>query len=129
MQASHCGGFSCWGAQALGARISGVAATSSVVVALALECVGFGSCAAWASLFYGMWNLPGPGIEPIPCNGRKILVHCTTRDILYHILDSTYKWYHMVLVFLFLTYSLSMIISRSLHVAANGIISSFYMAE
>ena len=29
-----------------------------------------------------------------------------------HILDSTYKWYHMVFVFLFLT-SLGMIISRS----------------
>ena len=36
-----------------------------------------------------------------------------------HILDSTYKWYHMVFVFLFLTW-LSVIISRSIHVAANG---------
>ena len=35
-----------------------------------------------------------------------------------HILDSTYKWYHTVFVFLFLT-SLSMKISRSIHVAAN----------
>ena len=36
-----------------------------------------------------------------------------------HVLDSTYKWHHMVFVFLFLTW-LSVIISRSIHVAANG---------
>ena len=44
---------------------------------------------------------------------------------LYCILDSTYKWYHIVFVFLFLT-SLSMVISRSIHVAVNGIISFFW---
>ena len=38
-----------------------------------------------------------------------------------HILDSTCKWYHTVFVFLFLA-SFNMIISRSIHVAANGII-------
>ena len=36
-------------------------------------------------------------------------------------LDFTCKQYHMIFVFLCLT-SLSMIISRSIHVAANGII-------
>ena len=41
-----------------------------------------------------------------------------------HTLDSTRKWYHMVFVFLFLT-SPHMIISRSIHVAENGIISFF----
>jgi len=35
--------------------------------------------------------------------------------------DSTYKWYHMI--FVSLSGLLSMIISRSIHVAANGIIS------
>ena len=40
------------------------------------------------------------------------------------ILDSTYKWYHMVFVFLFLP-SLSTLISMSVHVAENGIISFF----
>ena len=37
------------------------------------------------------------------------------------------KWYNRVFIFLFLTFlvSLSMIISRSIHVAANGIISFF----
>ena len=42
-----------------------------------------------------------------------------------HILDSTYKRYHMVFVFLLLT-SLSMMISSSIHVATNGIISFFF---
>ena len=41
------------------------------------------------------------------------------------ILDSTYKQYHTILVFLFLTYFTYMIISRSIHVAANGIIPIF----
>ena len=42
-----------------------------------------------------------------------------------HILDSTYKWYHMVFVFLFWTFFVSMVISRFIHVAANGIILLF----
>ena len=37
---------------------------------------------------------------------------------MYHFLDSTYKWYHIIFVFFCLT-SLSMIISSSIHVAAN----------
>ena len=41
-----------------------------------------------------------------------------------HILDSIYKWYHRVFVFLFLT-SLSMIISSCIRVVANGIIFFF----
>ena len=40
------------------------------------------------------------------------------------ILDSTYKWYHLTFVSLkYFTYSL--VISRSIHVAVNGIISYF----
>ena len=42
------------------------------------------------------------------------------------ILDSTYMWYPMVFVFLCLT-SLSMIIPRFIHVAANGIIWFFFL--
>ena len=45
-----------------------------------------------------------------------------------HILGSMYKWYHMVFVFPFLVY-LSMIIFRSIHVVANGIISFFLVNE
>ena len=38
-------------------------------------------------------------------------------------LNSSHKWYHMTFVFFRLLTSLHMIISRSVHVAANGIIS------
>ena len=44
-----------------------------------------------------------------------------------HILESTYQWYCMVFVVLFLWNSLSMIISRSIHVATNGIYFSFFL--
>ena len=53
---------------------------------------------------------------------------CCRYVYLYHILDSRYKWYHMVSVFLFLT-SLSTRASSSTHVAATGIISFFFMDE
>ena len=43
-------------------------------------------------------------------------------------LDCTHKWCHMVFVFIWLT-SLGIIISRSIPVAADGIIASFFMAE
>ena len=43
---------------------------------------------------------------------------------MYPLLDFMYKWYYMVFVFLWLT-SLSMRISKFIHVAANGIISIF----
>ena len=49
------------------------------------------------------------------CIGRWILIHCATREDLCNILCLTYKQYHDAC--LFLTYSLSMIISS--HVAAN----------
>ena len=41
--------------------------------------------------------------------------------------DSTYKWNYMVFVFLWVI-SLSIILSRSIHVAANGKISFFFTA-
>ena len=28
--------------------------------------VGFRSCGSWAWMLHGMWDLPGPGIEPVP---------------------------------------------------------------
>ena len=48
--ASHCSGFSCCGARALGAWAS--------VVVCRLD-----RCGARALLFRGMWDLPGPGLE------------------------------------------------------------------
>ena len=59
-RASHCGGVSCCRAQA------------SVVVARGLSSCGsrplerrLRSCGAWALLLRGMWDPPGPGIEPV----------------------------------------------------------------
>ena len=51
--ASYCSGFSCYRARALGTR-------ASVVVVRWLS-----SCAARALLLRGMWDLPGPGLEPV----------------------------------------------------------------
>ena len=56
-------------------RLQGVQA--SAVVAR-----GLSSCGIWAQLLYGMQDLPGSGIKPIPCTGRQILNHWTTRDTL-----------------------------------------------
>ena len=50
---SHCGGFFCCKAWAVGAP-------ASVVMAHELS-----SCVAWALLLCGTWNLPGPGFEPV----------------------------------------------------------------
>ena len=51
-QASHCGGFSCCRAQALGVRASVVAH-------------GLSSCGTWAQLLRSMWDLPGRWLEPV----------------------------------------------------------------
>ena len=48
-----CGIFSCSGARALGAW------ASAVVVH------GLSSCGSRAQLLHGMWDLPGPGLEPV----------------------------------------------------------------
>ena len=45
-QASHCGGFSCCWVWVLG-------------------CISFRSCGTWAYLPRSMWDLLGPGIEPV----------------------------------------------------------------
>ena len=46
VRASPCCGFSCHGARAL-------------------EHLGFSSCGSWAQFLWRMWDLPGPGIEPM----------------------------------------------------------------
>ena len=64
-RASHCGGFSCCGARALGVRASVVVVCGLSSCGLwALEC-RLSSCGPWALLLCGMWDLLGPGIEPM----------------------------------------------------------------
>ena len=65
VRASHCGGLSCCGARALGVRASVVLARKlSSHGSRALEC-RLSSCGARAQLLRGMWDPPGPGIEPM----------------------------------------------------------------
>ena len=71
--ASHCGGFSCCGARALGAW-------ASVVVAHGLSC----------SVACGIFQTRAR--TRVPCIGRRILNHCATReapvmDFKYHKID------------------------------------------
>ena len=42
-----------------------------------------------------MWDLPGPGVEPVsPCIGRQILNHGTTREVLeVAFIGSSLRWY------------------------------------
>ena len=44
--------------------------------------VGFSGCGVWAQLLRGMWDLPWPGLRThVPCIGRWIVNHCTTREV------------------------------------------------
>ena len=55
--ASHCGGFSL---RSMGSRHMGFISCGSCALERRLS-----SCGAWASLLCGMWDLPGPGLEPV----------------------------------------------------------------
>ena len=64
-RASHCGGFSCCGARALGTWASEVVARRlSSCGSRALE-HRLSCCGARAQFLCGMWGLPGPGIKPV----------------------------------------------------------------
>ena len=112
-QASHCGGFSCCGAQALGARASVLAAcglsscgtqalehgvsvvevhglsccgvwalwhVGSVVVARRLQSAGSVVVAHGFSCSKACGIFPDRGLNHVPCTGRRILNHRTTRE-------------------------------------------------
>ena len=64
-QASHCGGFSCCGARALGVRASVVVAHGLCSCGLRALERRLSSCGARAQLLRGMWDLSGPGLEPV----------------------------------------------------------------
>ena len=63
-QASHCGGFSCHRTQALG--------TWAAVIATH----GLSSCSVACGI------LSDRDWTSVPCIGRRILIHCTTREVL-----------------------------------------------
>ena len=83
--ASHWGGVSWRGAQALGH--TGFRSRSSQ--ALEHRLISCGTQAQWPC---SMWDLPGPGIKPcIPCISRWILNHWATREAL-NILVYVFWW-------------------------------------
>ena len=68
VQAAHCCGFSCCGAQALGH-------------------VGLSTYGTRVEMPCGMWNLPGTGVEPgLPCTDNWVLNHWAPREISGHII-------------------------------------------
>ena len=69
-------------------------------------------------------STPFPLWEPEGCFLSVCLSLLCKSIELYHILESL-EWLHMILVFL----CLHLIMSRFIHIAANGIISFFFMAE
>ena len=89
-------------------------------------------------LRYISWHLLIPNFQsfppsPLPPWQPQVCSLClcicfSFTDIFICVVDVTYKCYHMVLVFLWLT-SLSMVISRSIRAATNAIISFLFMAE
>ena len=82
-RASHCSGFSCCGAWALGAR-------ASVVIAHGLSSCGSQASRAQAQQLWcmGLVALQHVGSSRtrdrtrVPCIGRRILNHCATREAL-----------------------------------------------
>ena len=74
VRASHCGGFSCCGARALGPRASVVVACGlSSCCSRALEHRP-SNCGARAFLLRSMWDLPRPGLEPVlPASAGRFL--------------------------------------------------------
>ena len=64
-RASHCSGLSCCGARAPGAQASAAAACGLSSCGLRAPEHRPSSCGAWAQVLRGMWDLPGPGLEPV----------------------------------------------------------------
>ena len=71
--ASHCGGFSCWGARASGH----VGSSSCCMQALEHR---LSSCGARTQLLHHMCGPPRPGTEPFI--GRQFLNHWTSKEVL-----------------------------------------------
>ena len=65
VQASHCNGFSCCGAQALGSWASVAAARGLSSGTLQAVELGLSSCGSLAQLLCNMRNPPRPGTKPV----------------------------------------------------------------
>ena len=94
--ASHCNGFSYFGALARGARASVVAV------------LGLSSCGAWALLLPAVVSSQTRDRTCVPCIGRQILIVCTTREVLFFFFNS------------FLSFLASFLLSFCLHLFLNA---------
>ena len=74
----------------------------------------------WNFLPFDPFNLP---LWQLPVS--TVLYIC---ELSFCLLESTYKWNHTVFLFLWLI-SLSIMLSRSIHVVTNGKIPFFFMAK
>ena len=59
----------------------------------------------------------------------SLFLSCKQVHVYYFFLDPTYMCYYMIFVALFLTTSLSMTVSRSIYICANGTILYLFMVE
>ena len=96
-----CGLFPSCGVQGL---LSSWGVQASHCGAWSLECVGFRSCSSrapehrlrscgsLAQFLRSLWDLPGPGIEPVSCVGRQDLSHWATREARQPLLMVT-RWF------------------------------------
>ena len=76
-RASHCGGFSCCGARALGVR-------DSVVVARGLSNCGSQAQQLWHMGSVALWHVASSRTKDqthVPCIGNGIPNHCITREV------------------------------------------------
>ena len=85
-------------------------------------CIAVWICESWtpSPTLLGLPPCPRNPAPPGPCSAWDLFLFCKWVHSC-QALDCKYKWCHMVFVFIWFT-SLSIIISRSIHVAANGII-------
>ena len=68
-----------------------LAIVASLVAEHRLQTRRLSSCGSRAQLLRGMWDLPGPGLEPAsPAIGRQALNHCATREAPRELLKSSY---------------------------------------
>lgn len=72
---------------------------------------------------------PTPSFPLIPLSLLSVSVSFLFVHLSLSVLQPTYEWNHMVLVFFSLTYLLSMVFSNSTYVVVNGGVSSSLMAQ
>ena len=74
-------------------------AVTSLVVEHGLQARGLSSCGTRALLLRGMWDLPGPGLEPVSpaLAGGFLTIHCATREALEYSFTCIFKLRFMII--------------------------------